>query len=127
MTFIHLGFLKQMATYEDFTIDQGADLALQIELVNPDGSKKDLTGYTASAKLKKTYRSTESVDFTAVVPSPALEGIVTISLTNLQTDALSTRGRYVYDVEISFVDEDGHTIIERILEGKIKVNPSVTR
>ena len=116
-----------MATYEDFTIDQGADLALQIELVNTDGSKKDLTGYTASAKLKKTYRSTESVDFTAVVPSPALEGIVTISLTNLQTDSLSTRGRYVYDVEISFVDEDGHTIIERILEGKIKVNPSVTR
>jgi hypothetical protein len=116
-----------MATYEDFTIDQGADLALQLELANPDGSKKDLTGYSAAAKMKKTYRSTESIDFTAVIPTPPLEGIVTISLTNLQTDALSTRGRYVYDVEISFVDEDGHTIIERILEGKIKVNPSVTR
>jgi len=116
-----------MATYEDFTIDQGADLALQIELVNPDGSKKDLTGYTAAAKMKKTYRSTESIDFTAVVPSPPLEGIVTISLTNLQTDTLSTRGRYVYDVEISFNDDEGNTIIERILEGKIKVNPSVTR
>jgi hypothetical protein len=116
-----------MATYEDFTIDQGADLALQIELVNPDGSKKDLTGYSASAKMKKTYRSTESIDFTAVIPTPPLEGIVTISLTNLQTDTLSTRGRYVYDVEISFNDEEGNTIIERILEGKIKVNPSVTR
>ena len=116
-----------MATYEDFTIDQGADLALQIELVNPDGSKKDLTGYTAYAKMKKTYRSEESVDFTAVIPDPALEGVVTLSLTNLQTDALSTRGRYVYDVEIAFVDHEGHTIIERILEGKIKVNPSVTR
>ncbi len=116
-----------MATYEDFTIDQGADLALQIELVNPDGSKKDLTGYSASAKMKKTYRSEDSIDFTAVIPDPSPEGIVTLSLTHLQTDALSTRGRYVYDVEISFVDEDGHTIIERILEGKIKVNPSVTR
>ena len=116
-----------MATYEDFTIDQGADLALQIELVNPDGSKKDLTGYSASAKMKKTYRSEESIDFNAVVATPSLEGIVTISLTNLQTDTLSTRGRYVYDVEISFVDDEGHTIIERVLEGKIKVNPSVTR
>lgn len=116
-----------MATYEDFTIDQGADLALQIELVNPDGSKKDLTGYSASAKMKKTYRSEESIDFNAVVATPSLEGIVTISLTNLQTDTLSTRGRYVYDVEISFVDEEGNTIIERVLEGKIKVNPSVTR
>lgn len=116
-----------MATYEDFTIDQGADLALQIELVNPDGSKKDLNGYSASAKMKKTYRSEESVTFTAVIPSPAIEGIVTLSLTNLQTDQLITRGRYVYDVEISFVDDEGTTIIERILEGKIKVNPSVTR
>ena len=116
-----------MATYEDFTIDQGADLALQIELVNPDGSKKDLTGYSAAAKMKKTYRSAEAIDFNAVIATPSLEGIVTISLTNLQTDTLSTRGRYVYDVEISFVDEEGNTIIERVLEGKIKVNPSVTR
>ena len=116
-----------MATYEDFTIDQGADLALQIELVNPDGSKKDLNGYSASAKMKKTYRSEESIAFTAVIPSPAIEGIVTLSLTNLQTDQLITRGRYVYDVEISFNDDEGHTIIERILEGKIQVNPSVTR
>jgi hypothetical protein len=116
-----------MATYEDFTIDQGADLALQIELVNPDGSKKDLNGYSAAAKMKKTYRSEESITFTAVIPSPAIEGIVTLSLTNLQTDQLITRGRYVYDVEISFTDEEGTTIIERILEGKIKVNPSVTR
>ena len=37
-----------MATYEDFTIDQGADLALQIELVNPDGSKKDLSNYSVT-------------------------------------------------------------------------------
>lgn len=31
-----------MATYEDFTIDQGADLALQIELVNPMVHRKTL-------------------------------------------------------------------------------------
>ena len=98
-----------MATYEDFTIDQGADLALQLELVNPDGSKKDLTGYTASAKMKKTYRSTESIDFTAVVPDPSLEGIVTLSLTNLQTDALSTRGRYgmtfvINETDLNIID-----------------------
>ena len=116
-----------MATYEDFTIDQGADLALQLELVNPDGSKKDLTNHSVTAKMKKTYRSTDSVDFTTLVSSPATEGIVTLSLTNQQTDSLTTRGRYVYDVELSFNDSDGQTIIERILEGKIKVNPSVTR
>ena len=34
---------------------------------------------------------------------------------------------YVYDVELSFVDSSSNTIIERILEGKISVSPSVTR
>lgn len=118
-----------MATYEDFTIDQGSDFALQIELVDPDESTKDLTGYSAAAKMKKTFNSTadNTVDFTSIIADPSTDGIVTISLTNLQTDALTTRGRYVYDVEISYVDGEGNTIIERVLEGKIKVNPSVTR
>ena len=118
-----------MAHYEDFTIDQGADLALQLELVNPDGSTKDLTGYTAAAKMKKNFNSlsADALDFTAVVSDPPSSGVVTLSLTNLQTDELSTRGRYVYDVEISYADSDGNNIIERVLEGKIKVNPSVTR
>jgi hypothetical protein len=118
-----------MATYEDFTIDQGSDFALQIELVDPDESTKDLTGFSVSAKMKKTFNSSDdsTVDFTAIIPDPSTDGIVTISLTNLQTDMLTTRGRYVYDVEISYVDGEGNTIIERVLEGKIKVNPSVTR
>ena len=79
--------------------------------------------------MKKTFNSAadNTVDFTAIVAEPTTSGVVTISLTNLQTDELTTRGRYVYDVEISYVDGDGNTIIERVLEGKIKVNPSVTR
>jgi len=118
-----------MATYEDFTIDQGSDLALQLELVNPDGSTKNLNGYTVSAKMKKTFRSTaeDTVDFLAIVADPAENGVATLSLTNIQTDALSARGRYVYDVELSYLDSAGNSIVERVLEGKIKVNPSVTR
>ena len=118
-----------MAHYEDFTIDQGSDLALQLELVNPDGSTKDLTGFSAAAKMKKNFNSlvSDTVDFNAAVNEPPSSGVVTLSLTNLQTDELSTRGRYVYDVEISYADSDGNNIIERVLEGKIKVNPSVTR
>ena len=116
-----------MATYEDFTIDQGADLALQIELVNPDGSKKDLSNYSVSCQNEKDLQNTDAVDFTAIVADPSTDGIVTLSLTNTQTDALRTRGRYVYDVELSHFDSDGNQIIERVLEGKIKVNPSVTR
>ena len=119
-----------MSTYEELIIDQGADVSVEIELVEQDGSKKDLTGYSVAAKMKRNYNSTDSADvvsFTTGIAEPASDGVITISLTNTQTDALSTRGRYVYDVEISNLDSDSNTIIERVLEGKIRVSPSVTR
>ena len=118
-----------MATYEDFTIDQGADIALDLELVEVDGSVKDLTGHSVTAKLKRNFSSDsdDTLDFTAVIASPPASGHVVLSLTNAQTDTLSARGRYIYDVELSYQDSSGTTLIERILEGKIKVNPSVTR
>jgi len=117
-----------MATYEEFTIDQGADVAIELHLINNDKSVKDLTGHTITAKLKKNYSSTDSdtTDFTTAIKNPATNGIVTLSLTNSQTGNLS-KGRYVYDVELSFVDSDGDTIVERILEGRMQVTPSVTR
>lgn len=118
-----------MAAYEDFTIDQGADVAFELHLTDPDGSPKNLTSFFVNAKMKRSYTSDsdETVDFTTLIPTPATDGIVSLSLTNEQTDALNTRGRYLYDVEIGFYDSDNNQIIERVLEGKIKVNPSVTR
>ena len=117
-----------MAQYEEFTIDQGADVAVEIHLVNKDNSKKNLTDYSVAAKLKKNYTSDsdETTTFTSIVASPATDGVVTISLTNSQTDALKA-GRYVYDVEISYLDSDLNTIVERVLEGRVQVTPSVTR
>lgn len=119
-----------MATYEDFTIDQGADVAVELELQNPDGSRKDLTGHSGAAMMKRSYNSVDSDEiaiFTVGVANPATDGRLLLSLTNEQTDALNPRLRYVYDVELSYQDSDNNTIVERILEGKIKVNPSVTR
>lgn len=46
-----------MADYEDFTIDQGADVAIELHLQEQDGSKKNLTGHSASAKMKRSYNS----------------------------------------------------------------------
>lgn len=119
-----------MADYEDFTIDQGADVAIELHLQETNGNKKDLTAHSASAKMKRSYNSVDSdeiVTFTTAIGDPPTDGILVLSLTNTQTDALNPRNRYVYDVELSFQDSDDNTIIERILEGKIKVSPSVTR
>jgi hypothetical protein len=115
-----------MAEYEKFTIDQGSDIAIQLELVDQNNNKKNLTSYSAAAKMKRTFNSdsSDTTSFSAAV-TDATDGILTLSLTNSQTSALKV-GSYVYDVEISFVDSSANTIIERVLEGKIRVNPNVT-
>lgn len=117
-----------MAHYEDLTIDKGTDVAIEIYLVNPDNSKKNLTGYTVAAKMALSYDATDSdkIAFTSNVAAPATNGIVNLSLTNTVTNTLNTKKRYVYDVEISYVDSASNTVIERVLEGLITVSPSVT-
>ena len=116
-----------MAQYEDITIDQGTDFAMELQLGEDDGSVKDLTNYTVSAKIKKTYNTdaAEAVIFNTII-ADAVQGIATLSLTNSITANIKA-GRYVYDVDLSFVDSDGNTIIERLLEGKVTITPTVTR
>jgi len=116
-----------MAQYEELTIDKGTDVTLQLELEDTNGNAKNLTNHTVAGKVKKTYNTPdgEATAFTAEVKAPATGGVVNLSLSNTQTGAFKA-GRYVYDVEISFVDSDAQTVIERILEGTITVTPSVT-
>jgi len=116
-----------MAQYEDLMIDQGTDVAIELDLLDKDGDRKNLAGYSVAAKMKRTYNSDSdnTTTFSGLI-TDASKGQITLSLTNTQTDALKA-GRYVYDVEISYVDSDSNTIIERILEGNIHVSPSVTR
>jgi hypothetical protein len=115
-----------MAEYEKFDIDQGSDIAIQLDLVDQNNNTKDLTNFSAAAKMKRTFNSdsSDTTTFSAAV-TDADDGILTLSLTNAQTSALKV-GTYVYDVEISFQDSANNTIIERVLEGKIRVHPNVT-
>lgn len=116
-----------MAQFEEVQIDQGTDVTLKLELVDVEGNKKNLTDYTAAAKMKKTYNTSDSdaTAFVASVIAPETDGVINLTLTNSQT-ALLKSGRYVYDVELSFVDSSSNTVIERILEGQITVTPQVT-
>ena len=116
-----------MATYEEITIDQGSDVTIQLELIDENGAKKDLAGHSVAAKMKKNYNSGDSdtTAFSSIITN-SNNGLVNLTLTNTQTDALKA-GRYVYDVELSFQDSSSNTIVERILEGRIQVTPSVTK
>ena len=74
-----------MAQYEEITIDQGADIAVEIHLVNKDGSKKDLTNHTVSAKMKKNITVIVPILMhLLVIASPATDGMLTISLANTE-------------------------------------------
>lgn len=117
-----------MAIYEEFTIDQGSDVAIQLDLVEDDGSVKNLKNTAIRAQMKKTYStsSDSATNFTGTIIDPPSSGIATISLTNSQTDNLKP-GRYVYDVELYFADSNNITYVERILEGRIQVTPSVSK
>ena len=71
--------------------------------------------------MRKHYDSTAFTAFTGTVSNANL-GLITISLTASQTNAL-VAGRYVYDVEIT----SGAGVITRVLEGQLEVTPGVTR
>lgn len=108
-----------MATVNNIFLDQGTTFDFTFELGNVDGTKKDLTTYTITGQIRRSYHSSTSVNFT--ITKVNLDGEITLKLTANQTAALKS-GRYVYDVEILNNQE---TL--RVLEGILTVNPEVTR
>jgi len=117
-----------MAQYQEFTFDQGTNTSIELHLVDANGAAKNLSGHSLTSKIKKTFNSdsSETTSFATQITN-ASGGIATLSLTNAQTNALKS-GRHVYDIELSHVDSaTSATIIERVLEGRIQVTPSVTK
>lgn len=110
-----------MAIYSNLTVDQGSTFKANIDVTDSDGNELNLTGYTVSGQIRKSYYSLTAVDFTAFVSNP-VSGTIEISLTDTQTNAMKA-GRYVYDVEITSPGGE----VTRVLEGQVEVTPGVTR
>lgn len=108
-----------MATVENIVIDQGQTFSFSLTLSNTDGTAKDLTDYTVTSQMRKSYYTSTATDFTTAKVD--LTGEITISLSATETSAIKA-GRYVYDVEIASSVE---TL--RILEGIVTVTPEVTK
>ena len=108
-----------MAGIQNLVIDQGTSFEITINVTLDDGSEKDLTDYTVSSQIRKSYYTNTYTAFTTAKVD--LAGEITLSLNPTQTSALKA-GRYVYDVEISSTEE---TV--RIVEGIVTVTPEVTR
>ena len=110
-----------MAQISNIYIDQGCDFSITIDVTDAAGNVLDMTDYTASAQIRKTY-SSSSVTATFSTAINEVGGQVNVSLTSTQTSAIES-GRYVYDVNIT--DASGST--SRVVEGQAIITPGVTR
>ena len=85
------------------------------------GDAINLTGYTASSQIRKSYYSSIANNFTTTVTGTA-NGEITLSMTAANTGLL-TPGRYLYDLLIT---APGGTKT-RVVEGIVTVTPGVTQ
>lgn len=110
-----------MAVVSNLYVDQYADFSADVVIYDDDGSPLDLTGYTATGQIRKSYYSSTSTPFTVTFATPRTTGKLIFSLTSAQTGSLS-EGRYVYDIVIQL-----NTAKTRVIEGVVTVNAGVTR
>lgn len=109
-----------MAVYANLIVDQGSSFISTVGVEDSTGGEFNLTGYTARAQLRRTYKSRSKYDFEASISSPST-GDIELKMPAVTTGAL-TAGRYVYDVEI--VSPEGE--VTRVVEGQLEVMPRVT-
>jgi hypothetical protein len=109
----------------DITADQGATFSFNLHWYDPDGTAKDITGYTARMQVRQRFVSTSTV-LSLVSPTDITLGgssgsiVATVSATAM---AAVAAGDYLYDLEM--VASNG--IVTRLIKGSFTVRPEVTR
>lgn len=108
------------AAVYNITINAHSDFSRTFQLTEDDVAV-DLTDYSFAGSIREHHTSTDSVDFTTTV-SDAAQGLYNISLTDVQTGAM-TPGKYLYDIVMT--QSDGKKI--RLLQGEAVVKAGITR
>lgn len=109
-----------MATYSELIMEQGANFNADITLIDNYNQYVNLTNYSASSQMRKSYAAATSYDF-VVTKTDSANGKLTLTMSSANTASIKA-GRYVYDLVISDTN-----IKTRAVEGIITVLPSVTR
>ena len=111
-----------MAAYTDLTIDQGTDFETTFDLIGDDGEPIDITGYTFSGQIRKSYYSTNPTANLSITIVSAVNGNTIIRLNAANTSNIIS-GRYVYDIKM----KDTSNLVSRVVEGIVTVTPQVTK
>jgi len=109
-----------MASKANLVMDQGSNFSATITLTDADGNLVDMTGFTGSSQMRKTYSSINSTSIGVSINTDA--ATITLTLDSPNTTVISP-GRYVYDVDVT----SSANVTSRIIEGIVTVTPSVTK
>jgi hypothetical protein len=112
-------------------IEQGTTFVRSFNIQYPDPEDPevylnyDLTGYTARMQIRRTIDSSTAI-VTCTTENGRISiddenGVVTVSMTDEVTSAITTSG--VYDLEI----EDASGNVSRVVQGTVTLSPEVTR
>lgn len=115
-----------MADYEDLEIDLGKDAIFDIYITDGNGAPQVMTGITPEMKMALNYTDSDKIDWTSSIKGNDSDGIINVQLSNTVSATVDYRRKYVYDVSLTYVDSDLVTRKEKVLEGLISVNPSIT-
>ena len=111
-----------MSTH-DITIEQGASFSKTLTLKDDNDVVINVSADTFRGQVRKHHSSTDiQATFTFDPITNGTNGIVTWSLTDTQTSAMSS-GKLLYDIE--WVQTNG--TVTRILEVIVDSTPEITR
>jgi hypothetical protein len=115
-----------MVARQNLIVYQGADFKRVLEFKDGTGELIDLEGYSFRAQARSSFGAELAFSFEFTVrDQSAQKGMVDMNLPAAASEvlAINKESDYFYDVEM--VANDGE--VRRIMEGKIRVFPEVTR
>jgi hypothetical protein len=112
-----------MAAYIELVIDQGTTFNNIINITDDvTNAAVNVSGYSFESQIRRSYYSANITANIVCTITNAANGEVTMNMTAANTANIKP-GRYVFDVK----SIDTFDVVNRILEGIITINPSVTR
>ena len=105
----------------NLVVEQNADFRATVTISNDNGTKLNLTNYTAACSIKKSPLSSAPTGAMTVSFVDRVNGKIMLSMDFLTTAALPG-GRHVYDVIIT----SPTNFVTRVIQGSLLVSPGVT-
>ena len=115
-----------MLVYYNLDIIQGSTFSAQLSVKNSDGTAVDLNGYNVRGHIKYNYGTAATLldlapSINTTAPYTAASGIINVNLSAIQTASLPVI-MGVYDIETY-----NNTEVNKVLDGKVKIHPEVTK